>query len=48
VGGDIEEAESVPGALEQAGRMVSPAGIVVVSGSIYIVGEAMEALGIPI
>jgi dihydrofolate synthase/folylpolyglutamate synthase len=48
VGGNIEEADSVPAALEQAGRVVSPAGIVVVSGSIYIVGEAMEALGLPI
>jgi dihydrofolate synthase/folylpolyglutamate synthase len=48
VGGVIEEAESVRAALELAARMVSPDGIVVVSGSIYIVGEAMEALGLPI
>ena len=48
VGGDIEEADGVPAALERAGRVVAPDGIVVVSGSIYIVGEAMEALGLTI
>lgn len=42
---EIGEAESVRAALEQAKEAAGPNGLVVVTGSIYIVGEAMRMLG---
>jgi dihydrofolate synthase / folylpolyglutamate synthase len=45
VAGEIGEAEGVAEALELAGKAAGPDGLVVVTGSIYIVGEAMRALG---
>jgi dihydrofolate synthase / folylpolyglutamate synthase len=42
---DIESAETVGAALDRAKRWVSPAGVVVVTGSTYIVGEAISRLG---
>ena len=45
-GMDIEEAESVSAALNRARSLTGPKGVVVITGSIYIVGEAMQALGI--
>jgi dihydrofolate synthase/folylpolyglutamate synthase len=47
---DIEEAETVALALNQAQarKLAAPHGLVVVTGSIYIVGEAMRTLGIRI
>jgi len=41
----IEEAADVPAALVKAGNTAGTRGLVVVTGSIYIVGEAMRALG---
>jgi dihydrofolate synthase / folylpolyglutamate synthase len=43
--GDIEEAEDVPLALDRARKIAGPDGLVVVTGSIYIVGDAMRTLG---
>jgi len=48
VAGEIGEAESVAAALEQAEEAAGPNGLVVVTGSIYIVGEAMRTLGMRI
>jgi dihydrofolate synthase/folylpolyglutamate synthase len=45
---EVIEAESVDKALEQAQRLAGPSGVVVVTGSIYIVGEAMRMLGVRI
>ncbi len=45
---DILEASDVNSALAEAGRIAGPGGLVVVTGSIYIVGEAMLALGVRI
>ncbi len=45
---DIEEADAVALALDQARKAAAPHGLVVVTGSIYIVGEAMRTLGIRI
>jgi dihydrofolate synthase / folylpolyglutamate synthase len=45
---DIREASDVNSALAEAGRIAGPGGLVVVTGSIYIVGEAMLALGVRI
>jgi dihydrofolate synthase / folylpolyglutamate synthase len=42
---DIEEAEDVGEALARAAQLVSPPGVVVVTGSIYVVGEAISRLG---
>jgi dihydrofolate synthase/folylpolyglutamate synthase len=42
---DIREVADVASALTEARRIASPGGLVVVTGSIYIVGEAMLALG---
>jgi len=47
-GSDIEEAESVASALDRARKVAGPRGLVVVTGSIYIVGEAMRTLGVRI
>jgi len=50
---DIEEAEDVGSALNRAREVAGPkiagsGGLVVVTGSIYIVGEAMRMLGLRI
>ena len=45
---DIEDAEDVASALERARKVAGAAGLVVVTGSIYIVGEAMRMLGVRI
>jgi dihydrofolate synthase/folylpolyglutamate synthase len=42
---EIEEAADVPSALAKAHALVGTRGLVVVTGSIYIVGEAMRCLG---
>jgi dihydrofolate synthase/folylpolyglutamate synthase len=42
---EIEPAEGLPAALDRARTLASPDGIVVVTGSIYVVGEAMRILG---
>jgi dihydrofolate synthase / folylpolyglutamate synthase len=42
---DIEDAIDVASALDQARSQAGPQGVVVVTGSIYIVGEAMRVLG---
>jgi dihydrofolate synthase / folylpolyglutamate synthase len=47
-GTDIEEAEDVANALDQARKAAGRGGLVVVTGSIYIVGEAMRTLGVRI
>ena len=41
----MEEAEDVASALERARKVAGARGLVVVTGSIYIVGEAMRLLG---
>jgi len=48
VAAEIDEAESVAEAIEKATRIAGPNGLVVVTGSIYIVGEAMRTLGVRI
>jgi dihydrofolate synthase / folylpolyglutamate synthase len=45
---EILEAPDVASALAQAQRLAGPKGLVVVTGSIYIVGEAMRHLGVRI
>jgi dihydrofolate synthase/folylpolyglutamate synthase len=45
---DIQEADSVSSALEKARRTAGPGGLAVITGSIYIVGEAMRVLEIRI
>jgi dihydrofolate synthase / folylpolyglutamate synthase len=45
---EISEAENLSGALDAAERMAGPGGLVVVTGSIYIVGEAMRVMGVNI
>jgi dihydrofolate synthase/folylpolyglutamate synthase len=42
---DLREASDVPSALAEARRIAGPDGLVVVTGSIYIVGEAMQCVG---
>ena len=39
--------ESVAAALARAGGVTSPEGVIVVTGSIFLVGEAMKLMGIP-
>lgn len=46
VTGEIKDAADVPSALQMARSLAGPAGLVVVTGSIYIVGEAMRALSL--
>jgi len=48
VAADIREAADVAKALEEARRITPREGLVVVTGSIYIVGEAMSLLGLRI
>jgi dihydrofolate synthase/folylpolyglutamate synthase len=43
---DIEAAGDVASALERARVLAGPHGVVVITGSIYIVGEAMRRLGV--
>ena len=45
---EISAADSVAEALDKAARMAGPDGLVVVTGSIYMVGEAMRTMGISI
>ena len=45
VGMDIREADNVTSALKQARKIAGLSGLIVVTGSIYIVGEAMQQLG---
>jgi dihydrofolate synthase / folylpolyglutamate synthase len=42
---EMEDAVDVPAALQRARTLAAPDSVVVVTGSIYIVGEAMRALG---
>ena len=42
---DIQESPDVPSALAKARQIAGPGGLVVVTGSIYIVGEMMRTLG---
>ena len=46
VGTDVTEAAEVPLAIRQAAELTSRNGVVVITGSIFVVGEAMQALGI--
>jgi dihydrofolate synthase / folylpolyglutamate synthase len=43
---EIEAAPDVASALERASILAGPRGVVVITGSIYIVGEAMRRLGV--
>jgi dihydrofolate synthase / folylpolyglutamate synthase len=43
---EIEDAPNVAAALERARILAGPQGTIVVTGSIYIVGEAMRSLGV--
>jgi len=45
---DLEDAEDVASALERVRKVAGASGLVVVTGSIYIVGEAMRMLGVRI
>jgi dihydrofolate synthase / folylpolyglutamate synthase len=45
---DIEEAAEVSAALDRARHRAGPGGVMVVTGSIYIVGEAMRLLGVKV
>ena len=45
---EIIEAENVPSALEKARRLSGAEGLMVVTGSIYVVGEAIRALNVRI
>ena len=45
---DIEDTVDVPSALGRARSLAGSHGIVVITGSIYIVGEAMRALGVKV
>jgi dihydrofolate synthase/folylpolyglutamate synthase len=47
-GTNIEEAANVASALAQARQLAGPSGLIVVTGSIYVVGEAMRILGVSI
>ncbi len=48
VASEISEVESIELALEEAKVLAGPGGLVVVTGSIYLVGEAMRMLGVRI
>jgi len=45
-GGEIETVAEIEGALERARTGARPGSVIVVTGSIYLVGEAMQALGV--
>jgi folylpolyglutamate synthase/dihydropteroate synthase len=44
----VEDAESVESAIGRAREVTGPGDVIVVTGSIYIVGEAMRILGLRI
>ena len=44
----IEDAPDVASAVERVRALAGPKGVVVITGSIYIVGEAMRHLGVRI
>jgi dihydrofolate synthase/folylpolyglutamate synthase len=46
VGTDVVQADSVPEAIHAAAEMTPKNGIVVITGSIFVVGEAMKELAI--
>jgi dihydrofolate synthase/folylpolyglutamate synthase len=46
VSAEMEDAADVASALERAKSAAGPRGVVVITGSIYVVGEAMRALGV--
>jgi len=46
VSADIEESADVASALERAQKLAGREGVIVVTGSIYVVGEAMRILGV--
>ncbi len=46
-GAEVEHAPDIPSAINRARAFAGEDGIVVVTGSIYVVGEAMQALGVP-
>ncbi len=48
VSGEIRQMQNVEAALSEARRLAGDEGLVVVTGSIYIVGEAIRALGVRI
>jgi dihydrofolate synthase / folylpolyglutamate synthase len=45
---EIEASPDVASALERANTLAGPRGVVVITGSIYIVGEAMRQLGVKV
>src|SRR5271155_3160622 len=45
---DIEDAIDVASALARSSSLAGPRGVVVITGSIYIVGEAMRVLGVKV
>jgi dihydrofolate synthase/folylpolyglutamate synthase len=45
---EIIDAENVPAAISKAKQLTDVVGLIVITGSIYIVGEAMRQLGIRI
>jgi dihydrofolate synthase/folylpolyglutamate synthase len=47
-GTEILESENVPSALEKARRLTGAQGLIVVTGSIYVVGEAIRELNLSI
>jgi len=46
--GQVEQIPAVAGALEQARLLAGPAGVVVLTGSLFVVGEARNALGLAV
>lgn len=48
VAADLEDAADVPAAVEKAAKLAGPEAVVVVTGSIYVVGEGMRYLGVRI
>lgn len=47
-GAEIESTADVPSAIRRACALTGGDGVVVITGSIYVVGEAMQALGVPL
>ena len=45
---EIESRPDVPSAVTHARELAGADGILVITGSIYIVGEAMRTLGVPV
>jgi len=43
---DIELSSDIPSALERAREIVTKDGVIVITGSIYVIGEAMRVLGV--